>query len=353
MIISLSFYFPLSFLSDKTRCFLKTSYKDLHKATIQIYLVLHGSNMALTNLTGDPKQTAFEDLACSTEFTVEVHNHLIVLLALNGFVAITAFLGNTLILVALQKETSLHAPSKLLFRNLATTDLCVGLIAEPLSIISLISALKERRNFCRYVWPVFNNTSHILSGVSLFTLTAISVDRLLALLLGLRYRQVVTLKRLYLIVVVSWIFSTAGATMILWNELIHPLFICIFVALCVVTSILSYTKIFLTLRHNQIQAQGNINQGQPSQTVQLNIARYKKTVSSALWVQVALVVCCLPYAIVKGLLLQRGVMLDITVASFYTGFLVSLNSSVNPILYCWKIREVRQAVKDTIRGLFC
>ena len=309
--------------------------------------------MALTNLTGDPKQTSSEDLACSTEFTGEVHNHLIVLLALNGFVAITAFLGNTLILVALQKDTSLHAPSKLLFRNLATTDLCVGLIAEPLSIISLISSLKERRNFCRYVVAVFINTGHILSGVSLFTLTAISVDRLLALLLGLRYRQVVTLKRLYLIVVVSWVLSTAGATMILWNEIIHTFCTSIGVALCVVTSILSYTKIFLTLRHNQIKAQGNVGQGQPSQTVQLNIVRYKKTVSSVLWVQFALVVCYLPYAIVKGLFLQRGVVLDITVASFYSGFLVFLNSSVNPILYCWKIREVRQAVKDTIRGLFC
>ena len=309
--------------------------------------------MTITNLTGDPKQTSFEDLACSTEFTGEVHNHLIVLLALYGFVAITAFLGNTLILVALQKKTSLHAPSKLLFRNLATTDLCVGLIAAPLSIISLISSLKERRNLCRYVVAVFINTGHILSGVSLFTLTAISVDRLLALLLGLRYRQVVTLKRLYLIVVVSWVLSTALATMILWNELIHTFCISIGVALCVLTSILSYTKIFLTLRHNQIQAQGNVGQGQPSQTVQLNIVRYKKTVSSALWVQFALVVCYLPYAIVKGLFIQRGVVLDITVASFYSGFLVFLNSSVNPILYCWKIREVRQAVKDTIRGLFC
>ena len=123
MIISLCFNFPLSFLSDKTRCRLKTSYKDLHKATIQISLVLHGSNMMITNLTGDPKQTLFADLVCSTEFTGEVHNHLIVLLAFNGFVAITAFLGNTLIIVALHKETSLHAPSKLLFCTLATTDL--------------------------------------------------------------------------------------------------------------------------------------------------------------------------------------------------------------------------------------
>ena len=93
--------------------------------------------MAFTNLTGDPNWKTYEEFACSTEFTGEVHKHLIVLLALNGFVSITAFLGNTLILVALQKESSLHPSSKRLFRNLATTDLCVGLIAGPLLLLIL------------------------------------------------------------------------------------------------------------------------------------------------------------------------------------------------------------------------
>ena len=309
--------------------------------------------MAITNLTGDPKQTSFEDLACSTEFTGEVHNHLIVLLALNGFVAITAFLGNTLILDALHKETSLHAPSKLLFRNLATTDLCVGITAEPPFVTYLISSLNEPWNICPYVFPVFSITGHILCGVSLFTLAAISVDRLLALLLGLRYRQVVTFKRIYRIVVVFWILSTVGAAMWYLNQPIASWYVCVVVALSVVTAIFSYTKIFLTLRHNQIHAQGNVNQGQLNQTFRLNIARYKKTVSSALWVQLGLVVCYLPFAIMEFLRLQRGVTSDIMVARFYSGTLVCLNSSLNPILYCWKIREVRQAVKDTLRGLFC
>ena len=310
--------------------------------------------MALTNITGDPKQTSIEELACSTEFTKGVHNHFMVLLVLNGIVAITAFLGNTLILVALHKETSLHAPSKLLFRNLATTDLCVGLIVEPFFVTYRLSTLNEPWNMCPYVFAVFSITSHILCVVSLFTLTAISVDRLLALLLGLRYRQVVTLKRIYRIVVVFWVVSTAGATITLWNERIKSWYVCVVVALCVVTSIFSYTKIFLTLRHNQIHAQGNIHQGQPSQTVQLNIiARYKKTVTSALWVQLALVVCYLPFAFVDFLRLQRGVTLDIMVAFLYSGTLVYLNSSLNPILYCWYIREVRQAVKDTLSGLWC
>ena len=272
--------------------------------------------MALTNLTGDPKQTSIDigELACSTEFNKGLHNHFIVLLVLNGFVAITAFLGNTLILVALHKESSLHPPSKLSFRNLATTDLCVGLIVEPLFVTYFISSLNETWNICRYVLVIFGITGHILCSVSLFTLTAISVDRLLALLLGLRYRQVVTLKRMYRIVVVFWVLSTAGATMLFWNERITSLYVFAVVAPCVVTSIFSYTNIFLTFRHNQIRAQGNVNQGQPSQTVQLNIARYKRTVSSALWVQLALVVCYLPVGIVEVLRLQRGVSSFLLVA---------------------------------------
>ena len=242
--------------------------------------------MALTNLTGDPKQTSFKELGCSTKVTREIQNHLIVLLALNCFVAITAFLGNTLILVALHEVSSLHAPSKLLFRSLAT-DLCVGIIAEPLYATYLIFILNEPWNICPNVFAAFYITGQILCSVSLFTLTAISVDRLLALLLGLRYRQVVTLKRIYRIVAVFWVFSTVGPTMLLWNKRIKSWHDCVVVALCLVTSIFSYTKIFLTLRHNQIQVQGNVDQGQPSQTVQLNIARYKRTVSSALWVKLA------------------------------------------------------------------
>ena len=115
--------------------------------------------------------------------------------------AFTAFLGNTLILLSLHKESSLHAPSKLLFRSLATTDLCVGIISEPLCVAYLITALNERwYMICHYALAILETTGHILGLASLFTLAAISVDRLLALLLGLRYRQVVTLRRIYLIV---------------------------------------------------------------------------------------------------------------------------------------------------------
>ena len=107
----------------------------------------------------------------------------------------TAILGNILILIAFHRESSLHPPSKLLLRSLATTDLFAGLFSEPVAITYWMSVVNEHWNICRCALVVHFMTGYILGGASLFTLTTVSVDRLLALLLGLRYRQFVTLKR--------------------------------------------------------------------------------------------------------------------------------------------------------------
>ena len=306
--------------------------------------------MALTNLTGDAKDKSFKELSCSTELSGGIRNQLILLLALDSFLSMTAFLGNTLILFALHKVSSLRPPSKLLFRNLATTDLCVGLIVGPLAVIYFISVLGERWSICRYAFGVFQTATYILCGVSLFTVIAISVDRLLALLLGLRYRQAVTLKRMYLAVTLFWVVSILASITSLFSDLFNLWYDYTVLGLCLVTSMISYRKIFLTLRHNQVVPQ---SQGQSSQEITLNLARYRKTVSNALWVQLTLLYCYLPHGIIEILLLQRRLTPSIFVARSFATTLVYLNSSLNPIIYCWKMRQVRQAVKATVRKLVC
>ena len=183
---------------------------------------LHRSqmHMALRNFTEDDSKT-LEELSCPAKFFRGVDGELIFLSALNIFLSITAFLGNTLILVALHKETSLHPPSKLLYRNLAITDLCVGIIAEPLAVTYLTSVVNERWDICYHANWAKDFSSYTLCSVSLLTLTAISVDRLLALLLGLRYRQVVTLRRTCIIAFGFWFLSiVVSSTFTVWNILI-------------------------------------------------------------------------------------------------------------------------------------
>ena len=301
-------------------------------------------------------EKTIRDLYCSAhvaDVTARVHDELIVLLVLNTFLSITAFLGNTLILVALHKESSLHPPSKLLLRSLAITDLLVGIIVEPLYVVYLMSVKSKRWDICYNVNVALFITSHILCSVSLLVLTAISVDRLLALWLGLRYRQVVTLTRVYITVIVMWVLPIVATTSYIWNPQLLLLLLYIHLSFCLSIIIFSYMKIFFMLRHYQIQV--TVAQEQPRQAIPLNIARYRKAVYSALWVQVTLFICYLPFIITEALTDLKSVKLSSSVylVKTFSFTFVFLNSALNPFLYCWKIKEVRQAVKHTIRQIHC
>ena len=152
--------------------------------------------MLLKNFTGSKlRENTTSDFYCSRELITEVHNHFIFLAVLNSLVSATAFLGNTPAIIALYKESSLNPASKLLYCNLAITDLCVGLIVQPLKVICCLSAVIEQGNLCRYILKTSVIMAYILGGVSLTITPAIGVDRLLALLLQLRYKEVVTLKK--------------------------------------------------------------------------------------------------------------------------------------------------------------
>jgi len=191
-----------------------------------------------------------------------------------------------------------------------------------------------------------------LSLASLLTLTAVSVDRLLVLVLGLKYRQVLTLKRACLIIITFWVVPTISSIMrLFWSSPITLRYGVIVISMCLVTTTLSYTKIFLTLRRHRSQVQDHVQQ--PNQANQLNIARYKKAVSTALWLQFTLVICYLPPVISATFFIDTKPSSSSILAVSYAITLAYLNSSLNSILYCWKIDEVRQVVKDRIRQVFC
>ena len=149
----------------------------------------------------------------------------------------------------------------------------------------------------------------------------------------------------------SCLLSSTASLTYLFNDLIHDSITCIVLLICVVVTSFCYTKIYLTLRHYHSQVHENIHQEQLSEgRTPVNIARYRKTVSSVLWVQVSLVACYLPYGVVTILTTvlkmyppSLDFVWELTVA------LLMFNSCLNLILYCWKITGVRQAVMETIK----
>ena len=304
----------------------------------------------MANLTKEGNYTITQEYFCAIGLGI---HQKIVISALNIPQSISAFLGNALIIAALRKVSPLHSASRLLLGCLAATDLGVGLITQPIRIALFLSP--EHSKLCYYLRILFDTIGVMLCAVSLLTTTAISVDRLLALMLGLRYRQVVTLRRASVFVVTIWLFITAVILVAFFDFHIAINIAYVILLLCIGTSTFCYTKIYLTLRHHQTQVHGQAHRRQlDGQGIPMNIARYKKTVSRALWIQMTLLACYLPYGSLTAFIVISGI--DKPVLNLLWSVTISLlllNSTLNPFIYCWKIREVRQTVKDTIRQFCC
>ena len=271
---------------------------------------------------------------------------------LNVFLSVIALIGNLLVLVALRKVTSINPPTKLLFQCLAVTDFCVGLIEEPLFVAVML------RNFASptasyYVIKVYVALSFILCGVSIMTAATISIDRLLALILGLSYKLTVTVERVRKLVIIVWLGSFSVG-LLHWIGLGFKAYCTTFgvTFFSIFTTGFSFTKIVLKLRQQQAQVQQRVAQEQVNGgQMPLNIARYKKMVHTVAWLQMALIVCYMPYMF---LLLFAIVTQRFANAFLYRSAItvVFLNSSINPILYCWRIREVKREVKNILKQIY-
>lgn len=272
---------------------------------------------------------------------------------INIFFSITAVLGNTLILISLRQVSSIHPPTKLLFRCLAVTDLSVGLIPQPLYGIEIMTL-----HTYSIISLIRGASSYILSGVTVLVSAAISADRLLALKLGLRYRHVVTLRRVRAAIIYFWLVSVLSVLLLLLvghRQIIWSVYVAL-ILFCVIAWAFLNNKIFLTLRQHQAQVQNHVHLGQPNrEAIPLNIARFKKTLSSILWVQMTAVACYGPFVGFALITITPRALSgkDFDVTLVFTSTLVYLNSSLNPILYCWKITEIRNAIKDRVQQIFC
>lgn len=130
----------------------------------------------------------------------------IIQMIFNIFISTTATLGNLLVLVAIWRSSNLRSPSITLLFGLAISDMFVGLIAEPLYIGLKVELFKNSNNLrsCTLLYLTCISSA-ILTEATLLTVTAISVDRYMAIYLHLRYEQVVTEKRTRILILCLWI----------------------------------------------------------------------------------------------------------------------------------------------------
>ena len=263
--------------------------------------------------------------------------------------SLVSVVGNVMILAAIWKTTSLHSPAIMLLSNLAVTDLSVGLLAQPLYVFNTLVKWQDSfANLYRISGEIYNLMAYCLCGASFLTVTAISVDRLLALEYHLRYNTLVTPKTTSCMAAAIWLISGFISSMRIWNSRIFYPGIAVIIGICLFSSFFVYFKVHLIVRRHQAQIHCQIRHLSDGNNHR-RLARLTRSAVNTFYVYCLFLFCYLPYLSILMVGILKPQYHGLSKGYAVTATVVSLNSALNPVLYCWRLSEVRRAVKQIFR----
>ena len=258
-----------------------------------------------------------------------------------------SIVGNTLVLAAIFTTPSLRSvPSIILLSGLALSDFAVGLIVQPFYIAKELTSID-----C--LMSLSSTMSIAFCGISLSTMALISADRFLALHCHMSYNTAVNKPRVVSTMVVIWLFHFLVSIMRLVNMPIHFYAANVLISVYTLTTTISYIGIYRIVRRHQLQIQ---DQQQSVESLNaestLNNMSLKRTAVNTFVFYICTILCYFPWFVSQFYYRDTAVE-SATQAWPFTVTLVFANSSINPFLYCWRLRELRIAVVKMVKKIPC
>lgn len=272
----------------------------------------------------------------------------------NGCLCYSTTVLNIATIYALRKTVLTPKPLRILILNLAVSDLIVGLLGQPLYIAYLAGELR---------FKVPDSTTFIVSSLiwnilylsSFCSILALHVDRFAAIHIPLRYNDLVTCKRTAVVVIAIWLFNIllVSFSVLLTPPRISLIIVDTIILFCLLTSTWSSYKNYLTIRRHRMDIQAQVQQVAQNSSVE-NLARLRKSTHSALWIYLVFCVCYLPNVfieIVDAVYGYGSASIVIHTMNIYLVTLMFLNSSLNPVIYCWKMRHIRRTMFGILQNI--
>ena len=270
---------------------------------------------------------------------------IIINCALNAPLMLMAIAGNTLVLAAILRTPSLRSPTTILLCSLAVSDLLVGLVVQPVYVAFYLTENA-------YLHNVKATMGFTVCAVSLFTMTAIAVDRFLALHYHMRYPNIMTTIRAMYLSATLWIVAFLLSFLRFWDKRVYAVTIAVIIVCCLLICSGCYVRIYrIVLQHQlkiqlQQQAMANFN-AENNQNMQQSTRSAKNTFIY----YILMVLCYIPVFISWSILAISPNQW--TIQWTLADTLLFMNSSINPFLYCWRLRELRAEVLKTTRQVLC
>lgn len=286
----------------------------------------------------------------SDEDASKMRTYTIVNCVINACSSFPAALGNGIILLVIWKSPSLHSPSNTLLFCLALTDFFVGFLTQPLQVAINLIYLVSEKSGPPALMAAFDVLSVILSTASFTTATVISIDRYLVFYLHMRYKAIVTSRKIIAIIAVGWLLS--GLLGFIWTQSTQSYYYAAMTSFGISFSIivLMYFQIFRIVRRHQAQIQMQVEVGTQKKTSsQLHFARCTKSAVNTFYVCFLLFVCYFPYTCTAGVIQLTGYSTNKYIALQFAGTVIFINSALNPLVYFWRVVEIRKAIKCTFK----
>ena len=313
--------------------FIKYSVKRWTKPSITFTMMTSNFEANYSSNTEANSKSGFE--------TVVIANCI-----LNAPLMLLSIIGNALVLVAILKTPSIRSPSVIFLCSLAVSDLLVGLVVQPAyiaeQIVRTVSALQEAVTAMGFAG----------CGVSLWTMTAITVDRFLALHYHLQYPNLMTTSRAIYTIITIWFIFALFSLSTFWSSSISYFLAAFCNTICLLICLVCFIKIHRIVRRHQLQIR--VQQQAVDNLTDTNNNHIRQSTRSAKSIFIYFLVMILCYTplflvhIISAINISNSMILwtfPITAAF--------MNSSINPFLYCWRIPELRTTVFKTARLLSC
>ena len=254
---------------------------------------------------------------------------------LNVPLMLISIISNTLVLAAILITPSLRSPSTILLCSLVVSDILVGLVVQPNYIAAYLL-----KNFS--LQKAASRMALVAGGVSLPTMTAIAVDRFMALHYHMRYPSLMTSSRAKSLSATLWMVVILLSLLTIFKEDAFPVTAAVSTAICLLTCSVCYIRIYHIVRHHQLQIQVQQQAVASIDTENYsNIQKSTKSAKSTFIYFIVMILCYIPLFINMS---TFAVSPDQwTIEWTLTETLALMNSSINPFLYTLGTCEVKNA----------
>ena len=301
-----------------------------------------------------------KDVAWRDEFllTEGIYNHLLVIISINSISVLPTVLSNALVIFAVATRRQLRNESTILLACLAGADLLTGLLGQPIRIATEEQRILKKGIFCSalervsalsLIWHILATLTHLL---------LITTDRYIAIKKPLRYREIVTTRRVTVAVISGWaftIFVTIQESILAAvnsDTNIYSIYLTIstitvtgFASISIIAIVGIYLYIFSETRRQQ-----RIEIEHLSVEEITTIRKNNKATKVLGIILITLIAAYLPTII--SVIMYFSVNLEgrvLNCMASWVATLIMLGSLCNPIIYCWRMEKFRHAFLEILR----